>query len=171
VLCIVTLLLGKPASGVLEHWSAAREKPAECGCRYDDIGAPGDLGYIYRSSEIEKAAAALHYNSATSDARRLPGRMPEEAAAYEAQIARGGWECKDRAGTALLARVNDDYCECADGSDEPGTSACSGRASPGKHFFRCPHSTKPLPPSRINDGVCDCCDASDEMVPSHIYLE
>ena len=36
------------------------------------------------------------------------------------------FRCDDGATTLAIARVNDDYCDCADGSDEPGTSACAG---------------------------------------------
>lgn len=57
-------------------------------------------------------------------------------------------------------RFNDDYCDCADGSDEPGTSACSGIDS----RFQCHDNTVPrsIPSSMVDDGICDCCDGSDE---------
>ena len=59
-----------------------------------------------------------------------------------------------------LSSVDDDYCDCADGSDEPRTGAC-----PDTHFVctlpRWPQQAT-VPASRVNDGVCDCCDGSDE---------
>lgn len=53
----------------------------------------------------------------------------------------------------------DDYCDCYDASDEPGTSACVN----GKfHCINAGHKSLLLPASRVNDGLCDCCDGSDE---------
>ncbi|XP_018021310.1 glucosidase 2 subunit beta isoform X1 [Hyalella azteca] len=69
------------------------------------------------------------------------------------------FSCLDGSGTIPFRNVNDDYCDCRDGSDEPGTSACPNG------FFHCSnkgHIPLDVRSSRVNDGICDCCDASDE---------
>jgi protein kinase C substrate 80K-H len=66
------------------------------------------------------------------------------------------------AGTKVFSKsvVNDEFCDCDDGTDEPGTSSC-----PNSSFYCINHGYKMLKisSSRVDDNVCDCCDGSDEM--------
>lgn len=65
-----------------------------------------------------------------------------------------------------IDKLNDDYCDCPDGSDEPMTDACPNGS------FVCVQTKVKIPSSRVNDGICDCCDGSDEwkQVPFPVHL-
>lgn len=120
-----------------------------------------------------------------SDVPRPRGVGPEFSKHYKAA---SSFKCINNPDITLeLSQVNDDYCDCPDGSDEPGTSACSHLndtlALPG---FYCKnkgiysnesitgqgiclqspgHTPTYVPFTHVNDGVCDydlCCDGSDE---------
>jgi hypothetical protein len=75
----------------------------------------------------------------------------------------------------IQATINDDYCDCEDGRDEPGTSACSNVLPTSTNInddnevvgstFYCENkgaNPKRIFKSRVSDGICDCCDGSDE---------
>jgi hypothetical protein len=59
-----------------------------------------------------------------------------------------------------LGILNDDYCDCLDGSDELSTVACSDILVQ-KKSFRCLDGFM-IHSSRVKDGFYDCPDKSDE---------
>lgn len=72
---------------------------------------------------------------------------------------KGVFQCFDKSKSIPIERLNDGYCDCPDGSDEPGTNAC------GTGMFYCRNRgsmPKEIPKWLVGDGVCDCCDGSDE---------
>ncbi|CAM6125383.1 unnamed protein product [Calypogeia fissa] len=85
----------------------------------------------------------------------LRGVAPKDERYYQTAIIK----CKDGSKSFPQERLNDDFCDCADGTDEPGTNACPE----GKFYCKnLGHKPLVLFSSRVNDGICDCCDGSDE---------
>lgn len=91
-----------------------------------------------------------------TQATSLRGVAPSKLPAYQT---RSIFTCTSDQRGISIERVNDDVCDCADGSDEPGTSACANG------MFHCRnrgHVPRDLPSTFVDDGVCDCCDGTDE---------
>lgn len=78
---------------------------------------------------------------------------------FSSQYGGTQFRCRDGSGTVSRGQVNDDFCDCLDGSDEPGTAAC---ASSTFYCANAGYKPEQLKSSWVNDGVCDCCDGSDE---------
>lgn len=93
---------------------------------------------------------------AQSDVPRPRGVSLSKASLYSPTK---DFTCFDGTVTIPFSYVNDDYCDCFDGSDEPGTSACLNSVF---HCTNAGHKAQNIPSSRVNDGVCDCCDGTDE---------
>ncbi|XP_057526245.1 glucosidase 2 subunit beta isoform X2 [Amaranthus tricolor] len=60
-------------------------------------------------------------------------------------------QCKDGSNSFTKDRFNDDFCDCVDGTDEPGTSAC-----PRGKFYCRNLGSQPrfLFSSHVNDHIC-----------------
>ncbi|KAI5056694.1 hypothetical protein GOP47_0028512 [Adiantum capillus-veneris] len=94
--------------------------------------------------------------AASTPGLNLRGVSPQDVSYYKSGHLL--W-CRDGSKRFSLARLNDDFCDCPDGTDEPGTSAC-----PNGRFYCTNQKQAPrwVFASRVNDGICDCCDGSDE---------
>merc|ERR1711892_179860 len=103
--------------------------------------------------------------TAPSQASRPKGVRAELASFYDPAA---DFKCLDGSNLIPFIQVNDDYCDCEDGSDEPGTSACPN----GKFFCEnTGHKALVIPSSRVGDTVCDCCDGSDESDSNKVTCE
>ena len=106
---------------------------------------------------VSAGGADLGSNRVLGNAGGVPfGVDPTNADVYLTS----GLTCDGGATRLDTSQINDEYCDCRDGCDEPGTSACSnGRF----HCVNRGHRAESIPSSRVRDGVCDCCDGSDEV--------
>ena len=75
------------------------------------------------------------------------------------------WACLNDSSIVIdYSKINDNVCDCPDGSDEPGTNACVD----SKTLFYCENEgfiPRRIANYKVDDGVCDCCDCSDEEWP------
>ncbi|KAK4245218.1 glucosidase II beta subunit-like protein-domain-containing protein [Corynascus novoguineensis] len=137
-----------------------------------------------RTGALALLSVLAHSSLAAADS--LPrGVGPEFAKFYTSKSA---FTCISNPSITLeLSQINDNSCDCPDGSDEPGTAACSHidplspeqplphsitgntnttNALPGFWCANAGHIGAYVPFMYVNDGVCDyelCCDGSDEF--------
>ncbi|KAG6947254.1 hypothetical protein JG688_00015626 [Phytophthora aleatoria] len=100
--------------------------------------------------------------SCASSSVQIRGVAPSDQATYlssEFSCVVGG-----RATNLPISRVNDEFCDCDDGQDEPGTAACSYLINAQFHCENDGFFPGKIHTSRIHDGICDCCDGSDEAI-------
>lgn len=101
---------------------------------------------------------------------KILGVSPLNSGLYRRAISlrKATFTCFDGSRTIPLSQLNDGYCDCDDGSDEPGTNAC------GIGEFYCPNYgsvPKLIPKWMVGDGICDCCDGSDEINNTNVKCE
>ena len=77
---------------------------------------------------------------------------------------KGTFTCFDNSRKIPLSKLNDNYRDCDDGSDEPETP--QGNWS---NFYCQNNGYVPyyIPRWSVGDGICDCCDGSDEIHNKH----
>jgi hypothetical protein len=79
-------------------------------------------------------------------------------------LSKNTFSCLDGSGVIPYAQVNDNYPDCCDASDEPGTGVAADSAFYCENEFGTPHEIQGW---SVGDGICDCCDGSDEAFNPH----
>ncbi|GMG25811.1 unnamed protein product [Ambrosiozyma monospora] len=129
------------------------------------------LTQTVQASDDQQQQQQLQAQNPLQQQGEIKGVSPEDQHLYQPN-SKGLFQCLSNPEIQIpLWKLNDDYCDCPDGSDEPGTSACG----PLSRFY-CANIGGPklsngqsggyLPGFKVNDGVCDydvCCDGSDEL--------
>ncbi|XP_050319900.1 glucosidase 2 subunit beta [Bactrocera neohumeralis] len=111
-----------------------------------------------KSLQLQLLLLAIIVTLSVADVPRPVG-VPLYKASLYAPRPDKSWVCLDSKKTIRHTQINDDFCDCEDGSDEPGTSACPNAV------FNCENvgfRQQDIQSTRVNDGICDCCDGSDE---------
>ena len=99
------------------------------------------------------ASSVLAAFSASSKNKHLRGVDPSKISHYEGKV--DVFRCITNPKLEIpLDAVNDDFCDCPDGSDEPGTAACS-HLSGMKFYCKNKQSvSKSIHSSFVGDGIC-----------------
>ncbi|CAF1041247.1 unnamed protein product [Brachionus calyciflorus] len=123
------------------------------------------MHYSFREDENLITFANLNKNKSLKlSIKDMRGINKEMKKLYEPNE-KGMFKCLTNNQFIDFDKLNDDYCDCLDESDEPSTNACQF----GK--FYCSFQDELLlnyhiPSSRVDDKICDCCDGSDEKPES-----
>lgn len=109
----------------------------------------------------------LHIFIITASSKRILGVPPSMEDKYLQSIDEKSqtFTCFSDSKKIPLSKLNDNYKDCEDGSDEPGSSL-----GPTTFNFYClneKHIPAEIPRWSVGDGICDCCDASDEKFNPH----
>ncbi|KAL6626376.1 hypothetical protein ACP70R_030102 [Stipagrostis hirtigluma subsp. patula] len=108
-------------------------------------------------------AALLLWAVAAPAASKPPldtlGIPPQDESYYRGSVIK----CRDGSGRFTRDKLNDDFCDCPDGTDEPVDTSVPGGEILRKFYCKnAGHTPITIFSSRVNDGICDCCDGSDE---------
>jgi len=118
------------------------------------LASPTEVEMRLRASVAAVFALLLRGGADGDEGCFVRGVSDAECASYAE-----GYLCPSNGRQITKEMVNDDYCDCPDRSDEPGTSACAESTFHCKNVGSFP---KDVRSSVVNDGICDCCDGSDE---------